>query len=177
MLAKALARQHRNRVAKGLGEAESIGIVYSLNTEQDYTIVSGFSHRLQKMRKKVQMIAYHPQKTAPNFYAQNLTSDLLLRNDVDLFFRPNKTCASDFMHKEFDILFDLSSSDDFTAECIALLSRAHFKIGSGDNKGLSDYDLIIQLAANSGNDQNRMEGLIEQMIFYTTTIRFRSKTS
>lgn len=177
MLAKALARQHRSRIAQGLGEAESIGIVYSLKTIEDYTTVSGFALRLQKLGKKVQMIAYHPQKITPNFYAENLTSDLLLKKDVDLFFRPKKTCATDFANTEFDILFDLSSADDFTAECIASLSRAHFKIGGGGKTGLTNYDLTIQLAENSESNRTGLEGLIEQMIFYTTTIIFRSETS
>lgn len=177
MLAKATARQHRSRIAKGLGEAESIGIVYSLKTIEDYTTASGFALKLQKMGKKVQMIAYHPQKVTPNFYAENLSSDLLLKKDVDLFFRPNKSCATDFMHNEFDILFDLSTPDDFTAECIASISRARFKIGSGGNTSLADYDLTIQVTKESDNIRDGLEGLIEQMIFYTTTIKFRSETS
>jgi hypothetical protein len=152
-----------------LKNAVSIGIIYLLNSEEEYNRVSHFTRKLQEQGKKVQVIGLYHYNRVPVFYIPKLSYDLLLPKDIDLFYRPATQFVNRFINEEFDMLIDLSSPDNFTLQYISVLSRAHFKLGRMiDNRPLP-YDLMI----DTGPEVDSQE-LINQIVHYTSNLEFKS---
>lgn len=151
-----------------LKNAVSIGIVYQLGSEEEYNRVSLFTKKLQEQGKKVQVIGLYNYNRIPVFYIPKLSYDLLLPKDIDIFYRPSNQFVTRFINEEFDMLIDLSSPDKFTLHYIAILSRAHFKLGRMIDDRPLPYDLMINTGPNIDSQE-----LIDQIIHYTGNLEFK----
>ncbi len=160
-----------NRIKKpvNLSNANNIGIIYLLSSEEEYNRVSSFTKNLQEKGKKVQLIGLYHYNRIPVFYIPKLSYDLLLPKEIDLFFRPVAPFVKQFINEEFDMLIDLSNPENFTLHYIAVLSKAHFKIGRKIDDRPLPYDLMIDI----GEDVPSQE-LIDQIIHYTADLDFKS---
>jgi len=151
-----------------LKNAISIGIIYPLGSEEEYNRVSLFTKKLQEQGKKVHVIGLYHYNRVPVFYIPKLSYDLLLPKDIDIFYRPSTQFVTQFINEEFDMLIDLSSPDNFTLQYIAILSRAHFKLGRMIDDRPLPYDLMIDTGPNIDSQE-----LINQIIHYTSNLEFK----
>lgn len=162
-----LTKVSRNKKPVNLQNARNIGIIYLLNSEDEYNRVSLFTKKLQDEGKKVHVLGLYQYNRTPVFYIPKLSYDLLLPKDIDIFFRPSAPFVKQFINEEFDMLIDLSSPDNFTLHYIACLSIADFKIGRKIDDRPLPYDLMME----TGNEIDSQE-LIDQIIHYTSNLEF-----
>jgi len=166
LLRKELARLSRKRVAINLSEAKSIGILFNMQGEPDFDMISCFTRELVEFGKKVQVLGLHKFNKLPPYYAQKLSFDLVTPSVLDLFYRPKSEFVSSFLNQEFDMLIDLCSESDFQMHYIACLSKASFKIGRFSEGEFAPYDLIIE-------DQSADHAkFIRELVHYTSSFRF-----
>ena len=169
-LRKELAKTTRKRIPVNLNNAHNIGIIYLLNSEDDYNRVSSFTRELQEKRKKVQVLGLYQFNRTPVFYIPKLSYDLLLPKDLDIFFRPKANFVKQFMNEEFDVLLDLSSPDNFSLHYIACLSKASFKLGRKIDDRPLPYDIMIDTKSDIDSKE-----LIDQIVHYTDNLEFISE--
>ncbi len=167
---KELAKTTRKRIPVNLNNAHNIGIIYLLNSEDDYNRVSSFTRELQEKRKKVQVLGLYQFNRTPVFYIPKLSYDLLLPKDLDIFFRPKANFVKQFMNEEFDVLLDLSSPDNFSLHYIACLSKASFKLGRKIDDRPLPYDIMIDTKSDIDSKE-----LIDQIVHYTDNLEFISE--
>ncbi len=163
-----LLKTSRLKKPINLNNATNIGIIYQLTSEEEYNRVSLFTKNLQERGKKVQLIGLYHYNRIPVFYIPKLSYDLLLPKDIDILFRPTAPFVKQFINEEFEMLIDLSNPDNFTLQYIAVLSKAHFKIGRKIDDRTLPYDLMI----DTGEEIQSQE-LIDQIIHYTSDLDFR----
>ncbi|MGE5383489.1 MAG: DUF6913 domain-containing protein [Omnitrophica WOR_2 bacterium] len=163
-----LRKMSRTKIPVNLTNANSIGIIYLLSSEEEYNRVSLFTKNMQEQGKKVTVIGLYHYNRIPVFYIPKLSYDLLLPRDVDFFFKPSAPFVERFIESDFDMLIDLSSPENFTLHYIATLSKAHFKIGRKIDDRPLPYDLMI----NTGSEVQSQE-LIDQIVHYTANLEFK----
>jgi len=163
-----MLKAKRLKKAINLSDATTIGLIYQLDSEEEYNRVSEFTKKLQEQGKKVQVIGLYNINRIPVFYIPKLSYDLLLPKNLDLFFRPRDPFVNRFMDEPFDILIDLSSPDNFPLQYIACLSKASFKIGRMIDDRKLPYDLMI----DTGPEIDSQE-LIDQIVHYTNVVEFK----
>lgn len=168
-LNKELQKITRDRKPVNLTNANSIGIIYLLSSEEEYNRVSSFTKKLQDQGKKVHVIGLYHYNRVPVFYIPKLSYDLLLPRNIDFLYRPSTPFVNEFIQTEFDMLIDLSNPDNFTLHYIATLSRAHFKLGRRIDDRPLPYDLMIDTSTEISSQQ-----LLEQIVYYTNTLNFQT---
>ena len=165
-----LTKVTRRKIPVNLKNAHNIGIIYLLNSEDDYNRVSLFTKGLQEKGKKVQVLGLYQYNRTPVFYIPKLSYDLLLPKDLDIFFRPTAPFVKQFLNEEFDILLDLSSPDNFSLHYIACLSKANFKLGRKIDDRPLPYDIMIDTKLDIDSQE-----LIDQIVHYTDNLEFISE--
>ncbi len=170
-LYKEALKVSRNKKPVNLNNASHIGIIYNLLSEEVYNRVTDFTKQLQDQGKKVFVIGLYNQKRAPLYYIPKLSYDLILKRDIDLFFRPSGDFVRRFIGEEFDLLIDLSHPDDFPLHYIATLSRARFKIGLKPDDRELPYDIMLEIT----KDLSFAE-LVNQMDYYSRSMEFTHTT-
>lgn len=166
-LKKEASRIVRRQKAINLEAARDIGILFHMQSEADYEMVSRFSRELVAVGKRVQVIGLYKYRKLPPYYAQKLAYDLVLPVNLDLFYRPKAEFVQKFIEQEFDILIDLGTRDDFPLNYIATLSKAGFKLGRSSGEEGLPYDLMIET-----DEQMEGDELIRQLIHYTSAFKF-----
>ncbi len=157
----------RNKKPVNLSNASTIGIIYHLQSEDDYNMVSVFTRQLQEQGKKVWVIGLYDSKRIPAYYIPKLSYDLILPKDIDFIFRPKGKFVTEFIDTEFSMLIDLSSPDNFTLSYIATLSKANFKLGRTIDDRTLPYDIMIDTPAEIDYQE-----LINQIIYYFNNLKF-----
>jgi hypothetical protein len=168
LLQKEAARVVRTRKAINLENTREIGILFNMQSESDFEMVSRFSRELQEVGKKVQVIGLYKYRKLPPYYAQKLAYDLMMPNHLDIFYRPRAEFVNRFIEREFDMLIDLGTSMDFPLQYIATLSKAGFKLGRSSGEEGLPYDLMIEKT-----DGIESEELIRQLIHYTSVFKLQ----
>lgn len=159
----------RNKIPVSIDNATSVGILYMLKDESEYNIVSELTKKLQTQGKKVQVMGMYSLNRVPVYYIPKLSYDLIMKKDIDFFFRPSAEFVTRFIRESFDLLIDLSNPDEFTLHYIANLSRAKFKIGKRIDDKQMPYDLMIDSALEMPTDK-----YIDQVVYYLSILDFQS---
>ena len=168
-LLKEAGRITRNTRAINLKDAREIGILFSMNSEEEYDRVSKFARSLQEHGKKVQVIGFCKYRTLPPYYAPKLAYDIILPNNLDLFYRPTVKFVRNFVEQPFDMLIDLSQSVEFPLYYIAMQSKAAFKLGRKLNIVPLPYDMMIETT------EVETEKLINEIVHYTSSFKISSQ--
>lgn len=167
-LRREVARVKRNRRAVNLEAAHEIGILFSMQSEADFDRISRFSLELQRVGKKVQIIGLYRYRKLPPYFAQKLSTDLILPGHLDMFYRPKTEFVAKFINHPFDMLIDMSSVADFPLHYIAALSKAGFKLGRSTGQENLPYDLMIETGETFDNDE-----FIRQIVHYTSVFELK----
>jgi hypothetical protein len=133
----------QRRQMTNLQDAKHIGIIYTLNDVPDYERISEFVSELQRDHKEVKALGFVKNKNLISRFLPKLSFDFFSKRDVNWFYRPLRKQVKDFIGKEFDILIDLSMSDNFPLKYIAGLSSALCRVGPFSEANTEYYDLMI----------------------------------
>lgn len=74
----------RTKKVVNLTEASTIGILFLMESEEDYDYINSFVLQLNTKGKAVSIIAYLPMKQIPNYYLAKLKMDIITSKDLNL---------------------------------------------------------------------------------------------
>lgn len=160
----------QTRRLTNLRDARRIGIIYPLNNVPDYDRVSEFVSELQRDHKEVKALGFVKNKSLVSRFLPKLSFDFFSKRDINWFYKPVHTQVKDFIEKEFDILIDLSMSDNFPLKYIAGLSNALCRVGKFSEENKDYYDLMIDSTPAMTTDD-----FLGQVRHYLTIINSHAK--
>jgi len=166
---KNLSQEHhkliRQRKPHNLDSARTIALLYYLPDEDTYKKVEEFIRLFTEKGIKVRVVSYTDQKITPHYFIPKLMQDILTIKDINWQFTPVKPFVKDFLEEEFDILINLSLTEQFPLLYLSAKARASLKIGKFDEEQQEYYDLMIEIPSDSD-----LSYFTEQVLFYLKKI-------
>lgn len=158
--------QNRHIIVNNIDSVNNAGILFSVDSEEHYRLVSKFSLLLKKEGvREVKMLGFVNEKKLPSYLSPKLGQDFFLKNELNWYLKPNSVAALNFIHDQFDILIDLTMKELLPLKYILGKSRAHFKVG----KGNSGKDFLLDLMINTGEGESA-ESLTKHILHYLRQI-------
>ena len=104
--------------------------------------------------------------TIPDYCVVAYSGYYFNRKDLNWYKLPKSDYINTFINKEYDILIDLSTSNDLILQYIIGLSKAKFKVGR-QRRGFEKYfDLMIRI-----KKRVPMRDFADQAIHYLTVLK------
>lgn len=150
----------RTRQVHNFKTCRNAAIIYDATRAEDFKPVKEFIKYLDRISIRTFLIGYVNN--------DQIHSNLLLwenchffcRKQLNIFYKPKTPDASDFLSKKFDILFDLSLTDQYPIKYLSTLSNADFKVGCyKEGEHLPDFMIDVR-------QKPELEYLIEQIKIY-----------
>lgn len=156
-----------NRTIKqvNLNTATSIALLYYLPDEETYKKAEEIIAQLSARNLKTRVVCYSPLKFDPHYFIPKITQDIINNKNLNFRFQPDKAFVNEFVQTEFDILIDLSLSDQLPLLYLATMSRAGLKIGRFDENHKNIYDLMIHQ-----KEDETIESFAKQIFHYLNQI-------
>lgn len=164
-----LSKVQRNRRVVNLAHAKNIGVLYVLRDEDTYREVQQFVLSLKSKDRYVHTLGYIPVKYFPPYIIPTLATDYFGRKEVNWFGKPRSSYVSDFLKRDFDILINLCTEDNFTLQYICGLSKACFKAGPSGEGHTDYYDFMIE----TGNGIS-LRDYMKEIIHYLNIINTKN---
>jgi len=128
--------EHEPRLLN-LKQARKIGILYTLNDVPDYEKVSEFVSELQFDHKDVKALGFVRNINLISRFLPKLSFDFFSRKDLTWFYKPIHNKVKDFIEKDFDLLINLSLTENFPLKYISGLSRSFCRVGTFSEENTS----------------------------------------
>lgn len=157
--------QCRKQVPTNLDSAQTAVVLYQVEDEAIYKTAEAIISKLNDFNLKVRVVAFTSQKIIPHYFIPKITQDILTSKDVNWRYHPTKAFFKDLINTEFDILIDLTLTENYPLLYCAALSRAGLKAGRYQENNQVFYDLLIHTKA-----EETLESFAEQMIHYLSRI-------
>jgi len=143
----------RKPKAIGVGQAQSIGIIFDASEKENLEIIKKYVSSLKEEKKKVQVLGYYNLKELPFELNSKLDYDYFSKKDVNWHLKPNNPVITNFASEPFDILLNLTVDVVLPIQYVFAMSKSNFKVGRASNKHLAFYDLSIEANEESGLKQ------------------------
>lgn len=164
LLKKQLKTLKREKTVSNFHTAKTVGVIFSVEQVQSYPTIKAFLDFLAEKNLQTFILAYCPFKEIPDTFIGHPRINIFTLRDLNWFFIPKVQMVSKFMAKDFDLLFDLTFSEDFPVKYVNNLSKAKFKIGRASKNG-KEHDMIFRI----GEDQS-LPYFIDQVKHYISQI-------
>ncbi|MEI6123877.1 MAG: hypothetical protein WCQ95_09615 [Bacteroidota bacterium] len=140
---KETAKLKRAKSFISLEQAKTIGILYNVGDEKDYITVTNLFVELQQQKKEVRTLGLIPYKDHPHYCYPRLLYDYITLKNINWYKKPFGEKIRDFMHKDFDILFNLDTTQNPALTYVYALSHAKFKVAIENTANKEFADLMI----------------------------------
>lgn len=161
---KARARSENGpRTTPNFSEAGSIGILFSLEDEENHAALAQFIQWLEGQRKKVRVLTYFEYKRSHPF---TFYFDAFTKEDISPMGLIQNAKVSQFLEIEFDFLYCIYTKEQPVLDIILAETKAKCRVGPFDEKRLNLFELMIQ--PNDAHDG--VEAMIGQMKTYSKAI-------
>ena len=164
LLKRRIKKHNRVREVKNLLECKSLLILACEPEDMSGMFTSEFVKYLNGLEKEVVTLLL-PERKKKNNESYQSDIKLIESNDLNLFYIPNNPAILEQINRNFDLLIDLSLSNNFTLKYIHALSKAKFKVGAAVNYKNKFSDLTIDVSNNA-----TVEYLLTQLKHYLTNI-------
>jgi hypothetical protein len=157
---QALKKNKSLRTSIPYHQAQSIGIIFTVEDKQKHIDIKGLVQNLEQDGKKVKVLEFLPQKKE-NY---EFLFDFFTSEDLSFWGIINSAQAKQFCETPFDFLFypDLHSNPfilNLLARC-----KAHCRIGRYNEQERDYYEMMIE-------QNGSVKGLIDSMHKYAKQIR------
>ena len=160
-LKKAVAKNRRTKALVSVEQAKSIGVLYMVGDEKDYIAATNLFGGLQQMKKEVRTLGFIDLKDLPHYCYPRLSFDYISQPTMNWYKRPFGDKIKDFIHKDFDILLNLDTTQNPSLTYVYAISNAKFKIGIDTLVNKEYSDLMI-----STKNTVSLPDLFEYMMSY-----------
>lgn len=154
----------RNKAVYNFDTARTVGVIFSLDDASSYKTIKEFLDFLSDKKLRTYTIGYCREKNIPNEFIGHSRINAFTFEDLNWYYKPKSVMIKQFMEKNFDILFDLTTLDQFPTKYVNNLTKASFKVGKESGNG-KDHDMVIRLS----KDQN-LPYFIDQIKYYISRI-------
>ncbi len=122
----------------GFTAVKSIGVLFEM--DGNYTKIMDFADRLGKANKKVELMAYVPQKR--NEITKQPQCSHFAKNETNWLGKPKGDVVRNFVQQSFDILLVLIPDSESPLQFVATASQAHFTVGwSNGGRFALDFEI------------------------------------
>lgn len=167
LISREMKHHQRTRQVVSPAKASSIGIIFAMESENDYQFVNTLIHQPALANKNFKVIGYVPGKEVPNFYMAKLKVDIFTQKDINFFGVPRKPVVEEFIVSKFDLLIEFSGNDYLPLEYIAGRSHANFKAGRQREQMIRVFDLLVKK-----NDGMQNTAFYKTLMDYLQTINY-----
>ena len=136
-------KKNRTKELISLRQAKSIGIICTIESEEEYKNIFSFFSKLQSENKTVRLVGYINENTVPFYCLTQLTADYFCKKDLNWYGKPTMIQVNDFIDIDFDMLIDFSTSAHTPLQLLLQLSQAKFIVGA-NSCSKEYYDFFIE---------------------------------
>lgn len=144
---------------------KTVGILFDATNPDDFELVKRYVLYLREHRKKVKALGFFSTKQIPDLAFSKLEYDFCSTKDLNWFGKPSSMVIQNFIDEEYDLLIDLNINDHFPLKYISALSKANFKVGKFNEKGLEIYDMMID-----SDNTKTLKYFLRQVDVYVTML-------
>lgn len=148
-----------------LESATSIAIIYYLPDEETYKKAEVIIAQIAAMNLKTRVVCYSPLKFDPHYFIPKITQDIINSKNLNFRFHPDKPFVNEFINTEFDLLIDLSLTENLPLLYLSTMSKAGLKVGRFDESYQDIFDLMIQL-----KEDETIDSFAKQIFHYLNQI-------
>ncbi len=162
---KRLKEKNRKKHTCSLDSANSIGVLFSYHHDLDFNTIREFLAELSKLGKKVFALGYIDDPE--NFSSTDLFANINYFNKKELnwFDKPESEAVEEFIKRDFDIMFTLTTERIFPLEYVNQASLANFKVSFPEYLELgSDFCLEVE-------NKTDLKYYLEQLLHYLKMIK------
>ncbi len=141
-------------------QAQSIGILFSVEDKQKHLDIKEFIHQLEQDGKKVQVLEFLPVKKE-NY---EFMFDFFTVKDLSFFGKINSAAAEKFSQTSFDYLFYIDRELNPLALHLLAVSKARCRVGRFSENDNAFFEMMIEQTGTT-------KGLIDTMYQYTKKLR------
>ena len=157
------AQIRRNVKIINLKSVKSAAIIFEANDENNLKHVKELIKHLPA-NSDISVLGYIDGKKENFSYIGDKVFDYITEEDFDFFMRPKQGIITNFIEKQFDVLFVLHNNYLFHVDLLSGLSKAKFKVGqSGVYE--KNLDFFIEIKEKNFNY------LISQISFYMNDMK------
>lgn len=154
----------RQRRSYNFESAKTAGILFTPTDQVSFEQIKQFLNYLGNYKLQIYVLGYIDSKTIPESFLFWKGINLFSRKELGWTLIPKSHLVTDFIDKQFDLLFDLSMDDFFPVEYISRLSKSKFKVGRYTS-GHRSFDLMFEL-----NKTNKLEVYLDYIKHYLNLI-------
>jgi len=146
ILLKKASKLVRKPYYRNFSGIRNIGIVWDASKTNQFASLSKFRQKMSERNIDVNILGYYSGKELPDEYTAIRYLTCFRKKEVNLFYIPESPEVNKFVNKSFSILIDINFDKLFPLTCIAVLSRAAFKVGLLDQENdVHTFDLMMEL--------------------------------
>lgn len=166
--------QDRKPIARNLGLARKVAIVYVVEDEVAHNHVKNYVKRVKEELgiSNIMALGYSDQKVMPHYLHARLNFDAICQKDLNWYRIPQGNAVQNFMAEEFEVLIDLTLEDRLPVQYILAKSRARFKVGRWSESNKKILDMMIDMAGSRSLPQ-----LIQQVHHYLLMVNSKPEPS
>jgi hypothetical protein len=164
----------RKPIARNIGLARKIAIVYVVEDEAAHNHVRNYVKRIKEELglSNIMALGYSDQKVMPHYLHAKLNFDAICQKDLNWYRIPQGNTVENFMAEEYEILIDLSLQDRLPIQYIMARSRSRFKVGRWSESNKKILDMMIDMAGSQSLPQ-----LIQQVHHYLLMVNSKPEPS
>ncbi|MDR0811962.1 MAG: hypothetical protein LBN23_06815 [Paludibacter sp.] len=169
---KQIRKSNRNKQFVNFHKAQSVLLLYECGTKNKQ-VIQEFIFQLSASGKDVFAIGFIKGQNTEEIATNEL--ELVGKKDINFLEQPNKTIRNKIANRRFDLLLDLTSSENLPMLYIALFANAAMKASSHITHN-KIFDFILDI--NKLTENKRAEDipnferfLFEKIVFYLKTIQ------
>lgn len=172
-LKKEAGKVKRIRKNPDLQSAGTIGILYDASTKEVFDSIKEFYLDLKQHKKNPVSLGYINFNEALHFHPlARPEADYFFKNQKNWYQKPSGAVIENFIDEPFDILINLTLTDNFSLDYIASVSKAGLKIGRAESAVAFCYDMTFFL----DKDAN-LRSFAYMIIHYLSNINNEKQTS
>ncbi|MBK7382118.1 MAG: hypothetical protein IPP83_01915 [Flavobacteriales bacterium] len=164
----------RKPIARNLGMARKVAIVYVVEDEAAHNHVRNYVKRIKEELglSNIMALGYSDQKVMPHYLHAKLNFNAICQKDLNWYRIPQGNTVQNFMAEEFEIIIDLTMQDRLPIQYIMAKSRARFKVGRWSESNKKILDMMIDMAGSQSLPQ-----LIQQIHHYLLMVNAKPEPS
>lgn len=156
----ALKKNKNLRASIPYKQAQSIGILFTVEDKQKHTDIKELIHLLEQDGKKVRVLEFLPNKKE-NY---EFLFDFFSIEDLSFWGSINSDQAQNFIQTPFDFLFCIDTTSNQLVLNLLANSKAHCRVGRYNELESEFFEFMI-------GQNGTTKGLIETMYKYSKQIR------
>lgn len=153
----------RKNHSVSIAHAQNIGIVVTIQNQQELNEVEALATTLKTANKKVRLLGFLSNKTLK--LTHNSHIELISEEDIEWNYVPKKEKIINFVNNEFDILINLCTEICFPLMYVTALSKSLFKVGAYFPKQAAIFDFMID------TQQHSISGFSAELKYYLDKIK------